>query len=364
MPVRNRHPVWRPGANRITFLVMSLALHAPTAGAQGEGGSAAWGVTAVPGIRAGHHVRPERPTGCTVVLVEAGAVGGVDVRGAPATRETGLLDPVNTVEVVHAVVLSGGSAFGLNVSGGVMRYLEERQVGFAFGGSYVPIVVQASLFDLRVGDDSRIRPDAACGYEAAQRASTGPTAEGSVGAGAGATVGKLRGQAHAMRGGLGTASVRLQSGLVVAALVAVNAYGDVVDPATGAVVAGVRTEDGASLADARVLLRANVLPAPPAGQNTTIGVVVTNARLTKAQATKVAQMAQDGVARAIYPAHTPWDGDTMFSLATGDLNDEVDVSLVGALAADVTAEAILRAVRQATALPGLPTAADLASGGR
>jgi L-aminopeptidase/D-esterase-like protein len=357
---------WRTDVRRVTFLSMMLfVVGAPTAGAQGDGGVAAWGLTAVPGVRVGHKERSERPTGCTVVLVESGAVGGVDVRGgAPGTRETDLLDPVNTVDVVHAVVLSGGSAFGLDVSTGVVRYLEERGVGFETSVARVPIVVQAILFDLQVGGPATVRPDAACGYDAARHATAGPIDEGNVGAGAGATVGKLRGGERAMRGGLGTASFSLENGLVVAALVVVNALGDVIDPTNGKVVAGVRTEDGIGLADARSLLRASGRAEGQPGQNTTIGVVVTNARLTKAQATKVAQMAQDGLARTIVPSHTPWDGDAIFSLATGSLDREVDVLSIGALAADVTAEAVLRAVRHATALPGLPAANDLTAGGR
>ena len=356
--------LWRPAVLRATFLgIMLTGLHAPTADAQG--GAHPWGLTAVPGVRVGQHERTERPTGCTIVLVDGGAIGGVDVRGgAPGTRETDLLSPVNTVDVVHAVVLSGGSAFGLDVAGGVVRYLEERGVGFDVGVARVPIVVQAILFDLGVGGAPDVRPDAACGYEAATSATDGPIDEGNVGAGAGATVGKLRGGGRSMRGGLGTASVTLDNGLVVAALVAVNAVGDVIDPTTGEVVAGVRTEDGAALADARRLLRAGERSASSPGQNTTIGVVVTNARLTKAQATKVAQMAQDGLARTIAPSHTPWDGDTMFSLATGALDAEADVLLIGSLAADVTAEAVLRGVRAATGLPGLPAAVDMGSGGR
>lgn len=323
------------------------------------------GAIGVDGIRVGHYTLEGRPTGCTVVLADSGAVGGVDVRGgAPGTRETDLLDPVNTVSVVHAVVLSGGSAFGLDVSSGVVRFLEERGIGFETGVARVPIVVQAILFDLAVGDDPSVRPDARCGSEAARVASSGAVAEGNVGAGAGATVGKLRGMPRAMKGGIGVASVTLESGLTVAAVVAVNALGDVVDPATGRVVAGVRTETGRELADARKLLREGAVSPGRPGQNTTIGVVITNARLTKSEVTKVAQMSQDGLARAIVPAHTPWDGDTMFSLATGRFGGDADVLTVGALAADVTAEAILRAVRAARSVDGVPAAADLPAGGR
>jgi L-aminopeptidase/D-esterase-like protein len=318
-------------------------------------------LTDVDGLLVGQAVRPERPTGCTVIVARDGAVGGVDVRGAaPGTRETDLLDPLNTVEQVHAVVLAGGSAFGLDVATGVMSWLETQGIGFPMGALRVPIVPAAILFDLRVGD-GRIRPDASCGRRAASSASDAPVPQGNVGAGAGATVGKLYGFERAMKGGLGSASIRLPDGTVVAALVAVNARGDVIDPATGAVVAGVRTEDGRALADARSLLRRG-LPTPSArGENTTIGVVATNAVLTKAQANLVARMAHDGLARAIAPVHTPMDGDTVFALATGRRAGTVDVGLIGALAADVMAQAILNAVRHAEALPSLPSARSLSA---
>src|SRR5262249_6584090 len=233
----------------------------------------------------------------------------------PGTRETDLLDPVNTIEQVHAIVFSGGSAFGLDAATGVVRYLEERGIGFDARVAKVPIVPAAILFDLGVGDP-KIRPTADCGYRAATAAATDPVQEGNVGAGAGATVGKLAGSKRAMKGGLGTASITLPDGLTVAALVAVNAAGDVVDPSTGKVVAGVRTEDGKGLVDIRTFIRAGVLNQAKPGQNTTIGVIATNARLTKAQAAKVAQMAHDGFARAISPSHTPFDGDTIFTVAT------------------------------------------------
>ncbi len=328
-----------------------------------RGAAPGGGLSDVPGIRVGHHTLAERPTGCTVVLAPEGTVGGVDVRGgAPGTRETDLLDPVNTVEIVNAVVLAGGSAFGLDAASGVVRYLEEQGVGYPVGPVVrVPIVSAAILYDLGVGGDWTVRPGPECGYRASAGATEGPVESGSVGAGAGATVGKLAGMGRAMKGGVGSASITLPTGLVVAALVAVNSVGDVIDPATGRVVAGVRAEDGTTLADARVLLRAGGPSGGSAGRNTTIGVVATNARLTKAEATRVALMAQDGYARALYPAHTPGDGDTTFSLATGTLADSARASAgqVGALAADVVAAAILDAVRSATPLPGLPTAADL-----
>ena len=331
------------------------------AGADASDTSDAQGVTAVPGILAGHFTYAEAPTGCTVVLAEdsTGATAGVDVRGgAPGTVETDLLDPVNTVDAVDAVVLAGGSAFGLAARQGVVRYLEERGRGYPVGpGLAVPIVSGAVVFDLRVSDG--VRPGPECGYAAASRASRQPLAEGSEGAGAGATVGKLLGMTRAMKGGVGTASARLSGGLVVGAVVVVNAVGDVIDPASGQIVAGAR-DDAGGFADARRIVRSPPPPPPePSLQNTTIGVVATNAVLTKSQATKVAQMAQDGLARTIYPSHTPGDGDTVFVLATGRLASGFDVGQVGALAAEVVAEAVLRAVRAARGLPGLPAASDL-----
>jgi L-aminopeptidase/D-esterase-like protein len=322
------------------------------------------GITAVEGLELGHHTLSARPTGCTVILARAGAVGGVDIRGsAPGTRETELLDPVRSPDTrVHAVVLSGGSAFGLDASSGVMRYLDERDIGYRVGRSVVPIVVSAILYDLGLEGTERVRPGPECGHAAASAASTDAPAEGSVGAGAGATGGKFGGMGRPMKGGFGTASVTLESGLTVAAAVAVNAVGDIIDPATGEIVAGALLEDGRTFADARRLLRAGAGGvAGPAGMNTTIGVVATNATLTKAEATKVAQMAQDGLARTIYPAHTTRDGDTVFSLATGAWEGSADVTVIGALAADVMVEAILRAVRLAEGLPGIPSVNDLAN---
>ena len=323
------------------------------------------GLTAVEGIRVGQITYEERPTGCTVVLAMGGATGGVDVRGgAPATRETDLLRPYNMVQVVHAVVLTGGSAYGLDASGGVMRYLEEQEVGFPVRAGVVPIVVAASLMDLGMGGSSKPRPDAGCGYRAAEGATTGPVAQGNVGAGAGATVGKMGGRGTAMKGGLGSASLRIaegpMAGLVVAALVATNAVGDVIDPATGKVVAGVRGEDD-ELLDARKLLRAGFVRGQRASpvENTTIAVVATNARLDKPQATKMAQMAQDGLARSIVPAHTPGDGDTVFSLATGAWDGTANVSRIGALAAEVLADAVLNSVRRAESIPGFLAVSDL-----
>ncbi len=331
-----------------------MAAMSPARGAERRG------LTAVEGLKVGHFTLDERPTGCTVILAEGGAVGGVDIRGgAPATRETDLLDPVNMVQEIHAVVLSGGSAFGLDSAAGVMRYLEEKKIGFPVGVGVVPIVVGASLFDLGIGGRPEIRPDAACGYAAAKAAGSGEVAEGNVGAGAGATVGKLGGRGRAMKAGIGTAAIELEDGLVVAALVAVNAIGDIIDPATGRTVAGVRSEDGRSLADARVLLRSGGGIPPRPLENTTLGVVATNANLTKAEATKMAQMAHDGYARAIAPAHMQGDGDTIFALATGALGRGADVSRLGALGADVMAQAIVRAAFAAKGIEGLPAAGDL-----
>ncbi len=349
---------------RATFSVVRIAgliaVNTVVAAPTGASARQAVGLTAIPGIRVGHFTLSERPTGCTVVLAERGAVGGVDVRGAaPGTRETDLLEPMNTVQQVHAVVLSGGSAFGLAVADGVMRYLEERQIGFDVGVARVPIVPAAILFDLGVGGRPDVRPTAECGYRAAEAATTGPVAEGNVGAGAGATVGKLLGGGRAMKAGIGSAARELASGLIVAALVAVNAVGDVIDPSSGEVVAGARTEDGQGLVDVRNVIRGGFTSNNESGRNTTLAVVATNALLDKAQINKVAQMAHDGLARAIFPVHTPLDGDVIFSLATGDYEGEGGVLLIGALAADLVAEAVLRAVRAAEGIPGYPAVRDL-----
>jgi L-aminopeptidase/D-esterase-like protein len=317
----------------------------------------------VPGIKVGHFTLAGRPTGRTVVLADSAAVGAVDVRGsAPGTRETDLLNPVNLVDRVNAVVLAGGSAFGLDAASGVVRFLDEHGIGYETTGGRVPIVPAAILFDLGVGDP-KIRPTPDCGYRAASAAAAGAVEEGNVGAGAGATIGKLAGPGRAMKGGIGTASISLSGGLVVAALVAVNAVGSVVDPATGRFVAGVRTPDGKGLASVQDLLRAGEAKSSlKGGESTTIGIVATNARLSKAEGTKVAQMAHDGVARAVWPAHTPYDGDTIFVLATGTADNAPDVLVVGALGADAVTEAILRAVRAAKSIEGYPAARDL--GGR
>jgi L-aminopeptidase/D-esterase-like protein len=286
-----------------------------------------------------------------VVLAPQGAVCGVDVRGAaPGTRETDLLAPGNLVEQVHAVVLSGGSAFGLDAASGVVRWLEARGIGLATGHGRVPIVPAAVLFDLplvREGDDPRVRPDAACGHAACEAASDSLPAAGNVGAGAGATVGKLWGLARAMKGGVGHASVRVGP-WVVGALVACNAVGDVLDPATGQVLAGALSEDGQRLHDTqRALLAGELGQRPLPGTNTTIGAVATNARLDKAQAQRLATSAHDGLARSIRPVHTVFDGDTLFALATGACTEPPDLLLLGAMAAQATALATVNAVQQA-----------------
>jgi len=289
------------------------------------------------------------------------------VRGAsPGTRETELLSPLNAVEKVHAILLAGGSAFGLDAAGGVMRWLEEHGIGVQVGPARVPIVPAAILFDLWVGDAS-IRPDAASGYAACEAATTDPVTEGNVGAGTGAAVGKLFGIDRAMRGGLGSASISV-GGITVAALVAVNAIGDVIDPATGQPIAGARSADGRHLQGTmHSMLRGELLAPMQPGSATTIGLVATDAVLTKAQATKMAQMAHDGFARSINPVHTMTDGDTIFALATGASGEAANLTLIGALGAEVMATAVVRAVRAATRLSGpgvpeLPCANDLAGG--
>jgi L-aminopeptidase/D-esterase-like protein len=328
---------------------------------------AARGITQVPGIRVGHFTLPGGLTGCTVVLADDdGAVGGVAQRGpAPGTRETDLLSPLNMVERVNAIVLSGGSAFGLDAAQGVMKYLEEKNVGFKTGAGVVPIVPAAVIFELPFIGASKTRPTADCGYKAAGAASAAAVQEGNVGAGAGATVGKLGAFFNAggnaavrpMKAGVGTASIVLPNGLIVGAIAVVNAVGDIIDPMNGQVVAGMRNADG-TLADARKVLRSGVPGTARPVENTTLGIVATNARLTKIQVSRIALMADDGLARAIYPVHTQGDGDTVFALATGSWNGTADVSNVGALAADVMAEAIVRAAVMAKSSGGLPAASD------
>lgn len=313
-------------------------------------------ITEIRGIRVGHAQSLEGGTGCTVVLCEAGAVAGVDVRGGgPASRETELLRPVNLVQTIHAVMLSGGSAYGLDAGSGAMRYLEEKGVGFDVGVGVVPIVCGASLFDLVIGDP-KCRPDAAMGYEACKNAGSEPPAEGNVGAGTGATVGKFLGVSRMMKSGLGTYAVQLGD-LIVGAIVAVNALGDVVDVDSGRRIAGILNEEGSAIGSTEEVLYAefagnrNVFSG-----NSTIGCIVTNAVLTKTQATKIASIAHNGFARAIRPVHTMADGDTIFVLATGEV--EVLPDAVGSLAAEVMARAINRAARAAAPAYGLKAARD------
>jgi L-aminopeptidase/D-esterase-like protein len=313
----------------------------------------------VPGVLVGHATDREGSTGCTVILFEGpkGAVVGVDVRGSsPGTRETDRLGPIGAVRPTHALLLTGGSAFGIAAADGVVRFLEEKGVGLDVGVARIPLVSAAVLFDLVVGDPTS-RPDAAMGYEAASSAAGGDFAQGSVGAGTGATVGKVLGMDRAMKGGIGSASVRLDGGLVVGALAAVNAFGDVRDEG-GALLAGPRLEDG-TLGDT-----VELLPEAAArmrwAENTTLGIVATNARLTKPQANKVAQMAHDGLARAIEPVHTTVDGDVVFAASVGAVDAVVDV--VGAWGARAMREAILRAVRSAEGIPGIPSLSEYAPG--
>lgn len=313
-------------------------------------------ITDVAGIKVGHAQDFEGGTGSTVVLCEEGAVGGVDVRGgAPGTRETDLLDPKNLVDKVHGIYLSGGSAFGLDGATGVMKYLEERGKGFDVGITKVPIVPAAVIFDLSVGD-YRARPDAGMGYQACQNASAVSDMMGSIGAGTGATVGKLLGDRFSMKGGLGTASIRLGE-LVVGALVVTNCLGDVVDPQTGRILAGALNYEKNGFADTMNLIKSGLASNTPPGSNTTIGVVATNAKLTKAKANKIASMAHNGYARTIRPVHTLHDGDTVFCLSIGNI--EADTSIIGALAAEVMSEAVVRSVTKATCLYNKKTYAEL-----
>ncbi len=321
-------------------------------------------ITDVGGIEVGQFTDPRRPTGCTVVIARDGAVAGVDVRGAaPGTRETDLLAPTHLIDRVHAILLAGGSAWGLDAATGVVRWLEEQGVGLAVGTVRLPLVPGAVLFDLLVGD-AAIRPDAAAGYRACELASTEAPAQGNAGAGAGATVGKVFGIERAMKGGIGTASVTV-AGITVGALVACNALGDVTDPDTGRVIAGARTANGKALLDTRrALLRGEPPKGLLAGTNTTIGVIATDAILTKAQASRLATIGHDGLARSINPVHTMSDGDTLFALATGQAGQTLGMVVLETMAAEVTARAVVRAVRAAQGLKlgklHLPSAADLA----
>lgn len=323
----------------------------------------------MPGFRIGHAQDREAITGCTVILCEAGAVGGIDQRGgAPGTRESDALKPMHLVQQVHAIVLSGGSAFGLDSASGVVRYLEERGVGFDVGVAKVPIVPAAILFDLAIGDP-KVRPSPEMGYQACLDAADGFPAQGNVGAGMGATVGKLFGMDYAVKSGVGCAVEDLAGGIRVAAIVAVNAFGDVVDPQNGAIMAGARippdndiSAGGGVFADTQAMFKTDIgrnILSFASGANTVIGAVLTNANFNKEQVNKVAQMSHDGLARVIRPAHTMLDGDTIFALASGEL--PADVNIVGACAAEVFAGAIVNAVTNAQSVAGLPAFADLLS---
>ena len=329
--------------------------------------SACGAITDVAGIEVGHFTDPRRPTGCSVVIAREGAVAGVDVRGAaPGTRETDLLAPGNLVEQVHAIMLAGGSAWGLEAATGAVRWLEEQGVGLDVGVGRLPLVPAAVLFDLHVGD-MKVRPDAAAGYAACAAATREPPAEGNVGAGAGAVVGKMFGLQHAMKGGVGTASVTV-AGVTVGALIACNAVGDVVDPDTGRPLAGARAADGLTLRDTRHALLRGEPPHPLlAGSNTTIGVIATDARLTKVQAQRLAVASHDGLARSINPVHTMSDGDTLFTLSTGHVPHHPGMMVLATMAAEAVARATVRAVLAARTLRtaeglALPCHADLAAG--
>ena len=316
-------------------------------------------ITDVPGIHVGHAQNRAAATGCTVVLLGNGAVTGADVRGgSPGTREISALDPVNAVKEAHAVYLGGGSAFGLDGACGVMEYLEEMGIGFPVDTAVVPIVPSAVLFDLKVGLQD-VRPDKAMGYEACKSAATPNTEQGNVGAGTGCYVGMAAGPDLAMKGGLGTASIRL-SDLIVGALAAVNCFGDVVDPETGRVIAGVMTPDKKGFAGTiNLLSRAHREGSPVfSGGNTTLGVVATNARLSQAEATKIAMMAHDGFARTINPIHTMYDGDTIFCTDTGEV--KTDLTTLGALAAEVMGRAIVKGIKAAESAYGFMSATDFA----
>lgn len=322
-------------------------------------------ITDVESITVGHTQDEKALTGCTVILCEKGATAGVDVRGgAPGTRETDTLRPMHLVEHVHAVILAGGSAYGLDAATGVMRFLEEKGAGFNTGVARVPIVASAILFDLAIGNP-RVRPDAAMGYQACLNASAAAPPQGNVGAGCGATVGKILGMNQAMKSGIGSASIEIGSGVVVGAIVAVNAFGDVIDPSTNSIIAGARPlragriKFGASekFADTLNIMRTFIGKKSmqfAVRSNTVVGVVATNARLTKEESNLVAKMAQNGIAMTVRPAHTLLDGDTLFCMATN--KRKADVNIVGAFAAHITAEAILRAIWAAKPAAGLPAA--------
>jgi L-aminopeptidase/D-esterase-like protein len=314
-------------------------------------------ITDVSGIKVGHAQDKNAGTGCTVIIIEKGAVAGVDVRGAaPGARETDLLDPSNTVQKVHAIYLSGGSAFGLNGAAGVMEFLEKKGIGFPAGPVKVPIVPGAVIFDLDVGKSS-IRPDKIMGYQACVNASANLRDEGCVGAGTGATVGKYFGISRCMKGGLGTASIK-ENELVVGALVVVNAFGDIVNPTNGKILAGALDEEKKQFANRNQLLHSQ-LPTEnnPFLRNTTLGVVATNAKMSKAEARRLSMSAHDGFAKSIFPSHTLYDGDIIFSLATGEIT--TDLNRLNMLSSHVISLAIQRAILKASMMFGIPSHDDI-----
>jgi L-aminopeptidase/D-esterase-like protein len=323
-------------------------------------------ITDVPGVKVGHAQDDQALTGCTVVLCEKGATCGVDQRGgAPGTRETDALRPMHLVEQVHAVLLAGGAAFGLDAASGVVRFLEEKGLGFDTGVARVPVVPAAILFDLGIGR-SDVRPDAAMGYQACQAASSEPPQEGNAGAGSGATVGKILGMGQAVKSGIGSASIDIGGGIVVGALVAVNALGDVLDPQNGQIIAGARPLPDASgkasgFADTLEVMKQFTTMTGGGFPNTVIGVVAVNAHLSKEKANLIARMAHNGIARTVRPASTLWDGDTVFALAAGER--QIDASLAGAFAAEAMAQAVVRAVRAARSAGGIPSMTEWLGGG-
>ena len=311
----------------------------------------------VKGLKVGQVEDEKALTGCTVVICENGATCGVDVRGsAPGTRETDLLDPINSVQKVHAVVLSGGSAFGLESTCGVSKYLEEKNIGFDVGVCKVPIVTGAVLFDLAVGD-YKVRPDKEMGYKACLNASETELKQGNYGAGCGATVGKVIGLDYVTKGGIGSYSIKLDNGIVVSALIAVNAFGDVYED--GQVIAGVLNDDKNELLNTYEMMKQGVMKGGFSIDNTTIGVVATNAKLTKAQCKKISQMSHDGYAKAIFPIHTPHDGDTIFTMSTGEIEVESDLTLLGSLATEVVEKSIINAIKNAKSIQNIVSYKEL-----
>jgi L-aminopeptidase/D-esterase-like protein len=325
-------------------------------------------ITDVPGIKVGHAQNLEAITGCTVLICEKGAVAGVDQRGgAPGTRETDAIRPLHLVNKINAIMLAGGSAYGLDAASGAMKYLEEKDLGFDAGVAKVPVVPSAILFDLAIGK-ANVRPDAAMGYQACQNATTETVAQGCVGAGTGAIAGNALGPRQATKSGIGSASIDIGGGVIIGALIAVNPFGDVYDAKTGRILAGTRTINKGPIkigaepvfADTLALLKTTLGKTAisfASSHNTVIGIVATNAALDREEANFLAQMAQDGLPMAIRPTHTLFDGDTLFALSTG--NAHVDVNVIGAFAVEMVSQAILNAVKNATSLGNLPSAHDL-----